>query len=54
MIHSRSRTWISEAFEPGIYLEDFGIRSEIDMYVDPVDGLVVSALIQREVPRLMQ
>lgn len=35
--------------EPGIYLPEFGVRSEIDVYVDPNDGPVVTTPVQREV-----
>ena len=34
--------------EPGVYLREFGVRSEIDLYVGP-DGLEVTTPIQREV-----
>ena len=39
--------------EPGIYLPEFGVRSEIDMYVDPVDGPVVTSSIQGDVLRII-
>ena len=39
--------------EPGIYLPDFGVRSEVDMYVDPEKGPVVTTPIQREVIRIL-
>ena len=35
--------------EPGIYLPEFGVRLEIDVYVDPNEGPVVTTPIQREV-----
>lgn len=34
--------------EPGAYLPHFGVRSEINVYVDPKDGPVVTSMIQRE------
>jgi Xaa-Pro aminopeptidase len=39
--------------EPGIYLPEFGVRSEIDMYVDPDEGPVVTTSIQREIIRVL-
>jgi len=38
--------------EPGIYLPEFGVRSEIDVYVDPDAGPVVTTPIQREIIRI--
>ena len=35
--------------EPGIYLEDFGIRSEVDVYVDPERGPIVTSSIQKDI-----
>jgi Xaa-Pro dipeptidase len=36
--------------EPGIYIDgDFGVRSEVNLYVDPVKGPVVTGTIQREI-----
>lgn len=35
--------------EPGIYLPEFGVRSEIDVYVDPEAGPQVTTEVQREV-----
>lgn len=35
--------------EPGIYLPEFGVRLEIDMYVDPQSGPTVTTAIQDEV-----
>ena len=43
---------IGFSVEPGIYLPEFGVRSEIDMYVDPDEGPVVTTSIQREVIRI--
>ena len=36
------------SIEPGIYLEDFGVRNEIDMYVGET-GAVVTGEVQREI-----
>lgn len=38
--------------EPGIYLHDFGMRTEIDVYVDPVTGPVITTSLQKEIPLL--
>ena len=35
--------------EPGIYLPEFGVRSEIDVYVDPELGPVVTTPVQQAV-----
>jgi len=35
--------------EPGIYLADFGVRLEINVYIDPEDGPIVTTPIQDEV-----
>lgn len=35
--------------EPGVYLEDFGVRSEINVFVDPLKGPVVTSCIQDRV-----
>jgi len=37
--------------EPGIYLEDFGIRSEVNVFVRP-DSAIVTGQIQRELVRI--
>ena len=34
--------------EPGVYLPEFGVRSEIDLYVGP-SGLEITTPIQRDV-----
>jgi Xaa-Pro aminopeptidase len=39
------------SIEPGIYLPEFGVRSEIDMYVGE-DAAEVTGDIQRELLRL--
>ncbi|NBC17580.1 MAG: aminopeptidase P family protein, partial [Bacteroidetes bacterium] len=39
--------------EPGIYLPEFGVRSEIDMYVDPNEGPIVTTAMQQEVIRIV-
>ena len=38
---------IAVTIEPGIYLPDFGVRSEIDVYIDE-DGPRVTTPVQRE------
>ena len=39
--------------EPGLYLPDFGVRLEIDVYVDPEAGPVVTTSVQEEVVSLL-
>lgn len=36
------------SIEPGIYLPEFGVRSEVDVYIDEVDGPTVTTEIQKE------
>ncbi len=43
---------IGFSVEPGVYLPEFGIRSEIDMYIDPEKGPLVTTAIQREIIRI--
>jgi len=38
--------------EPGIYLEDFGVRSEINVFMHPEKGPVVTTPVQEEIARL--
>jgi hypothetical protein len=38
--------------EPGIYLKEFGIRTEVDVYVDEKDARVTGA-IQNEILPLL-
>lgn len=38
--------------EPGAYLPEFGIRSEINVYVDPAKGPIVTSCMQDEIVRL--
>ncbi len=38
--------------EPGIYLPEFGVRLEIDVYVDPARGPVVTTPLQQEIVRI--
>jgi Xaa-Pro dipeptidase len=38
--------------EPGIYLPEFGVRLEINVYMDPEKGPVVTTPAQREIVRL--
>jgi Xaa-Pro dipeptidase len=35
--------------EPGVYLPEFGVRLEVDVYVDPTHGPTVTTPVQREV-----
>jgi Xaa-Pro aminopeptidase len=35
--------------EPGVYLPEFGVRSEINVYVDPTSGPVVTSCLQTDV-----
>jgi Xaa-Pro aminopeptidase len=37
------------SIEPGIYLPEFGVRSEIDVFVDPDDGPISTTPLQTEV-----
>jgi Xaa-Pro aminopeptidase len=39
--------------EPGIYLPEFGVRSEINVFVDPKRGPIVTTPIQEEILRLV-
>jgi Xaa-Pro aminopeptidase len=43
---------IGFSVEPGVYLEGFGVRSEIDVYIDPVAGPVVTTPRQVEIQRI--
>ncbi len=38
--------------EPGVYLPEFGVRSEINVYMDPASGPVVTSETQTDVIRL--
>jgi Xaa-Pro aminopeptidase len=40
---------IGFSVEPGIYLPEFGVRSEINVYVDPKQGPVVTTPVQQEI-----
>lgn len=40
---------IGFTIEPGVYLDDFGVRSEINVYVDPQRGPVVTSCVQDRV-----
>ncbi|MBL8879594.1 MAG: aminopeptidase P family protein [Phycisphaerales bacterium] len=40
---------IGFTIEPGVYLPNFGVRSEINVYVDPVKGPSATSAIQREI-----
>lgn len=39
--------------EPGVYLEDFGVRLEINVYVDAAEGPVVTSCVQDEIVRIV-
>jgi Xaa-Pro aminopeptidase len=39
--------------EPGIYLPEFGVRLEIDVYLDPEKGPVITTPVQEEIARLV-
>jgi Xaa-Pro dipeptidase len=41
------------SIEPGIYLSDFGVRSEIDVYVDQKQVIVAGQPIQTEIVRIL-
>jgi Xaa-Pro aminopeptidase len=41
------------SIEPGVYQARFGVRSEIDMYIDPSGKASVSSPIQRNLPALL-
>lgn len=39
--------------EPGIYLPEFGVRLEIDVYVEPTEGPTVTTPVQEEIIKLV-
>jgi Xaa-Pro aminopeptidase len=39
--------------EPGIYLQDFGVRSEVNLLIDGRDVVVTTEPVQRELPALL-
>jgi Xaa-Pro aminopeptidase len=41
------------SIEPGIYLEEFGVRSEVNLLVDGGDAIVTAEPYQREIPALL-
>jgi len=43
---------IGFSIEPGIYLQNFGVRLEINVYIDPIKGVTVTTPIQNEIIRL--
>lgn len=43
---------IGFTIEPGVYLAEFGVRSEINVYVDPSKGPRVTSGLQREIIRM--
>ncbi len=40
---------VGYTIEPGIYLKDFGIRSEIDFYIDDQNKVVITTLVQHKI-----
>ena len=43
---------IGFTIEPALYFPDFGVRSEINVFVDPKVGPVVTSSLQREIERM--
>lgn len=41
------------SIEPGIYLDEFGVRSEIDVYVDGAEVVVAGQPIQTEIVKIL-
>lgn len=41
------------SIEPGIYLPDFGVRLEINVFIDPISGPSVTTPIQDQIVRLV-
>ena len=39
--------------EPGIYLQEFGVRSEINVFMHPKKGPLVTTPLQEEIVRLV-
>jgi Xaa-Pro aminopeptidase len=39
--------------EPGIYLEEFGVRSEVDLLIDGGEAVVTTEPVQHEIPALL-
>jgi len=42
------------SIEPGIYLNDFGIRSEVNVYLSDSDVVVTGDPIQKEIVKILQ
>lgn len=40
---------VGYTIEPGIYLEDFGMRTEIDFYVDNHGSMIITTPLQKEI-----
>jgi Xaa-Pro aminopeptidase len=40
---------VGYTIEPGIYLENFGMRSEIDFYIDDTEHIIITTPIQKEI-----
>jgi Xaa-Pro aminopeptidase len=47
----RVMPWTCFSIEPGIYLADFGIRSEVNVFAGD-DKAMVTGEVQRDLPRL--
>ncbi len=45
-------SWTCFSIEPGIYLEDFGVRSEVNMFLDEEKARVTGE-VQRELVRIV-
>jgi Xaa-Pro aminopeptidase len=41
------------SIEPGVYGPEFGVRSEIDLYIAPDGRSEVTTVVQRELPALL-
>ena len=40
---------IGYTIEPGVYLPEFGVRLEINVFVDPQQGPTITSVVQDEV-----
>lgn len=43
---------IGYTIEPGVYLQKFGLRSEIDFYIDEKNTVIVTTPIQKEIEKI--
>jgi Xaa-Pro dipeptidase len=41
------------SIEPGIYLDEFGVRSEINVYIDPDSNVIVTGGVQTEITKIL-